>query len=88
METWKFWFMAGSGVYLMFFGVLMIKSKQVSMSRFIGVYNILVGIFSLGGAILSKVKPNLSNTIFFIFTIVLIISFMIFTILKSVGNKR
>lgn len=88
MEIWKFWFMTGSGIYLMLFGLLMIKNKEIYMSKFIGGYNILVGIFSLGGGILAKVKTSLSDTIFFIFTIVLIISFIIFTSLKSIGNKR
>ncbi|EGO87585.1 hypothetical protein G8S49_13050 [Clostridium botulinum C] len=88
MENWQFWFMIGSGIYLLILGIVMIVKKDLSMNKAIGIYNIVVGALSLVGALVGKYKVYKSGKIFSIFTVVLIVSFLMFTILKAATKKR
>ena len=33
MENWQFWFMIGSGIYLLILGIVMIVKKDLSMNK-------------------------------------------------------
>ncbi|KYH27330.1 hypothetical protein CPAL_08420 [Clostridium thermopalmarium DSM 5974] len=81
-------FMICSGIYLLILGLLMAKKKGVSMSKGIGIYNILIGILSLIGGIVAYFLKNIGDKIFFAFTIVLVISFIIFYVLKIVDKNN
>lgn len=87
MEKWEVLFMAGSGIYLILLGTLMTKNKDVSRSKSIGIYNIFVGVLSIVGGIAGYFMKNIGNKIFSGFTILLVISFIIFYMLKIVGKR-
>ncbi|AEB77164.1 hypothetical protein CbC4_2503 [Clostridium botulinum BKT015925] len=80
--------MIGSGIYLLILGIAMIVKKDLSMNKAIGIYNIAVGGLSLAGALIGKYKGDKNGKIFSVFTVVLIVSFVMFTILKAVTKKR
>jgi hypothetical protein len=87
LEKWKVVFMICSGIYLLIIGWLMAKKKDVSMSKGIGIYNILIGVLSVIGGIVGYFLKVIGNKIFFAFTIVLVISFIIFYVLKTINKK-
>ncbi|MCD3352105.1 hypothetical protein G8V03_14125 [Clostridium botulinum D/C] len=87
MGNWQFWFMIGSGIYLLILGIVMIVKKDLSMNKAIGIYNIAVGCLSLAGALIGKYKGDKNGKIFSVFTVVLIVSFLMFTILKAATKK-
>ena len=78
--------MIGSGIYLLLLGITMVIKK--GLSRGIGVYNVLVGILSIVGATVAKSKGDPSGKIFSVFTVVLVVSFLMFAILKGAMKKR
>lgn len=88
MENWKFYFMIGSAVYLLLLGTVMTLKKDVFSNKGIGIYNIIVGILALTGALVGKYKGDKNGKIFSVFTVVLIGSFIIFSILKAMTKKR
>lgn len=79
--------MVGSGIYLILIGALMIKKKDVSMSKGIGRYNVFVGVLSIIGGIAGYFIRSVGNNMFFGFTILLVISFVIFYVLR-IADKR
>lgn len=87
MEKWQSLFMIGSGIYLLIAGFFIFKKKNVSMSKATGIYNIIIGILSLIGGIASKVIVNAGNTIFSIFIGMLVVSFIIFGVLRIFEKK-
>lgn len=87
MEKWQVIFMILSGIYLIFLGMVMVKHKNVSMRKVIGIYNLVVGVLSIGGGIIGYFIKTIGSKIFFGFTIILIVSFVIFNILKAVERK-
>lgn len=87
LEKWQSLFMIGSGIYLLIVGFFIFKRKNVAMSKATGIYNIIIGILSLIGGIASKLIVNAGNTIFSIFIGVLIVSFMVFGILRIFEKK-
>lgn len=86
MEKWQLYFMIGSGIYLLLLGITMVIKK--GLSRAIGGYNVLIGTLSIVGALVAKYKGDHSGRIFSIFTVVLIVSFLMFAILKGTMKKR
>ncbi|KGM94568.1 hypothetical protein Z968_11485 [Clostridium novyi A str. 4552] len=86
MEKWQFYFMIGSGIYLLLLGITMVIKK--GLSRAVGVYNVLVGVLSIVGAVVAKSKGDPTGKIFSVFTVVLVVSFLMFAILKGAMKKR
>lgn len=87
MENWEFYFMIGSGIYLIVLGVLMFKSNKKGASKGVGIYNIIVGIASIIAGILGKNISNIGNTIFLVFIVVLVVSFIGFFMLNLFIKK-
>lgn len=65
----------------------MVKNKK-SMSKGIGIYNIIVAIISIIGGVVGKSISKVGNRVFLGFVIVLIISFVVFAILKLFERKE
>lgn len=87
METWQFYFMMGTGVYLIFLGGLMFKSKK-HMSTGVGIYNMITGTASIIAGILGKNISSIANKVFLIFIVVLVVSFFGFSMLNLLTKKR
>lgn len=87
LEKWQILFMIGSGVYLLLLGVVMIKHKKISMRKGIGIYNIVIGLLSIVGGIAGNFIKNVGNKVFLGFTVVLIVSFIIFNVLNTIDKK-
>lgn len=83
MDGWQAWFMIGSGIYLILLGIFMFRKKDASMRKVIGVYNLLIGIFSIIAAVVVRYYVNIASVIFMAYVVVLIISFIIFSILRA-----
>lgn len=83
LEGWQVWFMIGSGIYLILLGIFMFRKKDTSMRKIIGVYNVLIGIFSIIAAVVVRYYANISRVIFMAYVVVLIISFIIFSVLRA-----
>lgn len=88
LEGWKTWFMMGSGIYLILLGIFMFIKKDEGMKKVIGVYNFLIGVFSIGAAIVSRFNPSVGNVIFLVYAGVIVISFIIFAILRATEKGR
>ncbi|MCY6355976.1 hypothetical protein [Clostridium sp. ZS2-4] len=83
MEGWQVWFMIGSGIYLILLGIFMFRKKDASVRKVIGVYNVLIGIFSIIAAVAARYYDNIASMIFMAYVVVLIISFIIFSVLRA-----
>lgn len=87
LEKWQSLFMIGSGIYLLIVGFFIFKRKNVPMSKVTGIYNIVIGILSLIGGIATKFIVNAGSTIFSIFVGVLMVSFIVFGVLRLFERK-
>lgn len=83
LEGWQAWFMIGSGIYLILLGIFMFRKKDASVRKVIGVYNLLIGIFSIIAAVIVHYYANIARVIFMAYVVVLIISFIIFFVLRA-----
>lgn len=83
LEGWQAWFMIGSGIYLILLGIFMFRKKDGSVRKVIGVYNILIGIFSIIAAVIVHYYDNIARVIFMAYVVVLIISFIMFFVLRA-----
>lgn len=88
LEGWKTWFMMGSGIYLILLGIFMFLRKDNGMRKVIGVYNFLIGVFAIGAAIVARFNPSIGNIIFLVFGVVVLISFIIFAILRATEKGK
>lgn len=79
--------MIGGGIYLLLIGILMFKSKEVSMRRGIGIYNIVVGGLSIVGGIFSIVSEKADEILFNVFIGMVVFSLIIFNVLKLFNKK-
>lgn len=87
MEKWQVWFMIGGGIYLLLIGILMFKSKEVSMRRGIGIYNMIIGGLSVIGGSFSIVSEKHGEIIFNVFISMIVLSLIIFNALKLFSKK-
>nr|WP_272509128.1 hypothetical protein [Clostridium ganghwense] len=88
MESWQSWFMIGSGIYLILLGIFMFRKKDQGVRKVVGVYNFLVGILSIVAAVIARFNTNIANTIFLVYAAVLVVSFIIFAVLRSTEKQR
>lgn len=88
MEKWQIIFMIGSGVYLLLMGIIMAKHKDALGRRSIGIYNIVVGLLSIIGAVIGYFVKEIGSKIFLGFVVVLIVSFIIFMVLNKANKKK
>ncbi|KOA19021.1 hypothetical protein CLHOM_25940 [Clostridium homopropionicum DSM 5847] len=88
METWEFYFMMGTGIYLTLLGGLMYKGHKKYASSAVGIYNIIMGILSIIAGIIGKNIGTIGEKIFFSFMVLLMVSFIGFSILNLLTKKR
>ena len=79
--------MIGGGIYLLLIGILMFKSKEVSMRRGIGIYNSIGGGLSIVGGIFSVFVEKAGEILFNVFIGMVVLSLIIFNILKVFSKK-
>jgi len=80
--------MMGTGIYLILLGGLMFRGHKKYVSRAVGIYNIIMGILSIIAGILGKNTSTIGNKIFSAFMVVLVVSFIGFSILNLFTKKR
>ncbi|WMJ80018.1 hypothetical protein RBU49_14330 [Clostridium sp. MB40-C1] len=87
MGKWQLWFMIGSGIYLILMGLVMLRKKDDRIRKTIGLYNSTIGIFSIIGAVVILAKPSGLDSIFKVYMIVMLSSFIIFSLLRFIGSR-
>lgn len=80
--------MIGSGIYLLLFGMFMFIVQKEKLNKVVGVYNSIIGLCSLISVMIAKMNPKFSNIIFNLFCFVIVVSFVIFNVLKKNTNKN
>lgn len=87
MGKWQIWFMIGSGIYLILMALVMLRKKDDRIRKTIGIYNMIIGIFSIIGAGVILSKPSGLDSIFKVYMIVMLSSFIIFSLLRFIANR-
>jgi len=80
--------MMGTGIYLTLLGGLMFKENKRYASRAVSIYNIIMGILSIIAGILGKNTSIIGEKIFFAFMVLLMVSFIGFSILNLFTKRR